>query len=183
MAAFISTQMIDIVQNKECRRTFICVTQISFYSVVLDTFVTSQVWWQAWVSPASGPLHCSVVDVVILCVVDVAEGCIDFKVPQWFPQQSLFVLTGPCTSHVTPKPKNNLMAFSCLIAILCTFSRLALQVCYLASEMKTRIPNHVVFVLLSFFFFPQELEVNSLPLVHLKSFPKSFLLLLVEWVC
>lgn len=36
------------------------------------------------------PLHCSVVDVVILCVVDVAilcvvdvaEGCIDFKVPQ-----------------------------------------------------------------------------------------------------
>lgn len=59
MAAYISTQMIDIVQNKECRRTFIYVSQISFYSVVLDTFVTSQVGGRrGWVQPWAPTLLC-----------------------------------------------------------------------------------------------------------------------------
>lgn len=42
----------------------------------------------------------------------------------------VFVLTGLCTSRVTPRPKSSSMAFSCLTAMSCIFSRLALQVRY-----------------------------------------------------
>lgn len=54
MAAYISTQMIDIVQNKECRRTFMCLPNLILLCG-LGHFCHIPGWWQAWVSPALGP--------------------------------------------------------------------------------------------------------------------------------